>query len=323
MQQKNYYTILGVSANASFDELKLAYRNLAKKYHPDVNPNNKAAEDMFKEIQQAYDVLSNADKRSLYDVKQARKTTSGGPQYKSNSAQYTGNAYQYAQQQAQRKNQFYSTVKPKPKKHDKTERYQILISVGIAFVLLYLIISYSSGTRTVPAKASNLVVSEKSVITKKPEAPQIIKTSATPYDSFWKDEYAEEGNQNSIWIENFEKSDAIVCLVQCNKPHRVIRHVFVNKNNYFEMSRIPDGNYSLKIYYGNNWDTAQKQANDKLVGGFTNELDFVEERTEKKCIKMQKVQTAQGYSYSHYQLNLNPDRVEGAKSISAEAFFTK
>ncbi len=64
---KDYYEVLGVSRNASDKEIKQAYRKLARQYHPDVNPNNKAAEEKFKEISEAYAVLSDPQKRKKYD----------------------------------------------------------------------------------------------------------------------------------------------------------------------------------------------------------------------------------------------------------------
>jgi molecular chaperone DnaJ len=65
--KRDYYEVLGVSRQASADELKKAYRKLAKKYHPDINPGNEEAEAAFKEINEAYSVLSDEEKRSQYD----------------------------------------------------------------------------------------------------------------------------------------------------------------------------------------------------------------------------------------------------------------
>lgn len=67
MSKRDYYEVLGVSKGASDDEIKKAYRKLAIKYHPDKNPGDKEAEEKFKEAAEAYDVLSNPDKRSRYD----------------------------------------------------------------------------------------------------------------------------------------------------------------------------------------------------------------------------------------------------------------
>lgn len=67
MEYKDYYNILGVSRDASQDEIKKKYRKLAAKYHPDKNPDDASAEDKFKEIGEAYEVLKDPEKRSLYD----------------------------------------------------------------------------------------------------------------------------------------------------------------------------------------------------------------------------------------------------------------
>ncbi|HPU59026.1 MAG TPA: DnaJ domain-containing protein, partial [Candidatus Avimonas sp.] len=65
--KRDYYEVLGVQRGASEDEIKKAYRRLAKQYHPDLNPGDKEAEAKFKEVNEAYEVLSDSQKRARYD----------------------------------------------------------------------------------------------------------------------------------------------------------------------------------------------------------------------------------------------------------------
>ena len=80
MAKSDYYDLLGVQRSASSDDIKKAYRKLAMKYHPDQNPDDAAAEQKFKEISEAYDVLSNGQKRAAYDqFGHAAFDQTGGP----------------------------------------------------------------------------------------------------------------------------------------------------------------------------------------------------------------------------------------------------
>ena len=67
MAKRDYYEVLGVSKSASADEIKKAYRKVAMQHHPDRNPGDKAAEEKFKEAAEAYEILSDQEKRAQYD----------------------------------------------------------------------------------------------------------------------------------------------------------------------------------------------------------------------------------------------------------------
>jgi len=93
MTTKDYYEILGVSRNATKEEIKRAYRKLALKYHPDRNPGNKEAEEKFKEINEAYEVLSDDEKRKIYDL-YGVDGLKGATSYR-NSGNYGDTRYRY------------------------------------------------------------------------------------------------------------------------------------------------------------------------------------------------------------------------------------
>ncbi len=147
MAFKNYYIILGVKNSAGSDEIKLAYRTLAKKYHPDKNQDNSSNEEFFKEIQEAYAVLSNPEKRKKYDQKFSY-SKSYEEIRKKTAAPYTGNAYQYAQQQAHYERRYQphaeeNTEKPYKEKKSDSDPYLFIISIIVAILLILFIISYS------------------------------------------------------------------------------------------------------------------------------------------------------------------------------------
>jgi len=103
MDYKDYYKILGVAKSATQQEIKKAYRKLAAKYHPDKNPDNPSAEDKFKEVGEAYEVLKDPEKRKLYDqagsdwkrYQRASEQTGGGFDWSQYAGQQQGGGGQY------------------------------------------------------------------------------------------------------------------------------------------------------------------------------------------------------------------------------------
>jgi DnaJ-class molecular chaperone len=93
MDYKDYYKILGVSRGASADDIKKAFRKLARKYHPDVNPGDKKAEEKFKEINEAYEVLSDPQKRHKYDTLGPNWQEQFGPNFSGAGTRRTYNTY--------------------------------------------------------------------------------------------------------------------------------------------------------------------------------------------------------------------------------------
>jgi len=101
MEYKDYYKILGVDKKATKDEIKKKYRKLAQKYHPDKNPDNKVAEEKFKEISEAYEVLSDDSKRAKYDQlganwQQYQQAGGGGFDFSQWAQQGSGKKYRSA-----------------------------------------------------------------------------------------------------------------------------------------------------------------------------------------------------------------------------------
>ena len=98
----DYYKILGVSEQAEEEQIKQAYRRLAKKYHPDLNPNDSEAEEKFKNVVEAYETLGDTDKRKEYDLKKTktgdgrkRESTASAKSPDKNMADFTKDMERY------------------------------------------------------------------------------------------------------------------------------------------------------------------------------------------------------------------------------------
>ncbi|MBA3970904.1 MAG: J domain-containing protein [Bacteroidetes bacterium] len=321
MAEKNYYIILEVKSTATFDEIKSAYRALAKKYHPDKNTGNKAAEEYFKEIQQAYSVLSNPEKRRKYDLRSSYTARPQTTQRSSSpSPQYTGNAYQYAQQQAQYRQQqpreeSQKRTTQQPPIKDNAESWQILVSVGIALVLLYFIISYSAEKHIQDPGPQTTT----EVIKIQQELQPTIGEFDSPYSHHFGEEISDRESKNNILIMNSNSYEVVICLIE-NKGGRTIRNQYISKGSEFKMNEIPDGEYSLKVYFGNEWDASKTFSDISVKGGFKYDNIFAESNTGKDVLMMKKGKAGAIDSYSTYELKVSP-QAAGMIKITAEEFF--
>ena len=135
---KNYYKILGIPKTAAAQEIKRAYRRLVSKYHPDKNPNNKTAEEKAKEINEAYETLSDAEKKRHYDAVY-------NPNFSSHSrASKTRSYADYSTEPDFKKQANENNSKEKPHEFDM-KVLEILLSVILNIALLFLIVAISKG----------------------------------------------------------------------------------------------------------------------------------------------------------------------------------
>jgi len=121
--QKDYYKVLGLSSAATEEDIKKTYRKLARQYHPDLNPGDKAAEERFKEIGEAYEVLSDPGRRAKYDNKEQTAQSAGtasGSAARKPASPFTEEMYNAMRRQS--RDYFDVEAQVKAKKEKSTKR---------------------------------------------------------------------------------------------------------------------------------------------------------------------------------------------------------
>jgi hypothetical protein len=149
----------------------------------------------------------------------------------------------------------------------------------------------------------------------------MIDDFASPYSDFFGQEVADEGSKNNITIHNSQESEAVICLVENKKSEKTIRNQYINIGSSFKMNNIPNGDYFLKIFYGSDWDTIKTFLNNKVKGGFKNEMGFVEFKINNGVFKMRQEESNSASSFSSYEIGINPSQKKGIKIITEEQFF--
>ncbi len=271
---KDYYQILGVSRIASQEEIKFAYRALAKRFHPDLNPGNRVAEERFKEITLAYDTLSDETSRKRYNLKQLY----GGSVFTSgtNPAQEKEEARkEYAKRMA------YVRHKEKKLAYEKSYRKRAII-IGVCIAVLITIglripgeqsererrmqdfMDKNHGNFLHPEKAKNFVKS--------------IQTADSPYDSIFGEGIYQDPAGHALHFTNQLKQDVVACLIDEKSPKRRMRNEFIRAGEWYTMAELPDGKYKLLIFKGNTWEPGALLLNNKVRGSFDRDTAFYSSR---------------------------------------------
>lgn len=272
---KDHYRTLGVPENASEQEIKLAYRKLAKRYHPDVNAGAKGAEERFKEIVEAYDILSDSILRHTYDLKKRRGNL------------FAGNYDFYNQAPEEKKDprkKEYSEedLEYVRKRHKKkrvaniARRKKILTGMIITFILFMIASAgfenWIEEKRNQDSNALSHRIDSLLKVNQKSEKKEI-ENMDSPYDNvFGSGVYVNYSPNHFVIYMPF--SDAVICAVQNDTPFKTVRNEFIRAENGFVMKEMPEGSYFIKMYTGKNWDVNKKVPDGRKLGGFLKDEVF-------------------------------------------------
>lgn len=273
---KDHYRTLGVPENASEQEIKLAYRKLAKRYHPDVNAGAKGAEERFKEIVEAYDILSDSILRHTYDQKRRRQDLFGG------NYNFYNQSPQEEKKDPRRKEYSEEDLERARSRHKKrtaanmARRKKILKGMIITFILFMIASagfeSWIEKKRTEDSNALSHRIDSLLKINQKNEKTEI-ESMDSPYDNlFGSGVYV--SNSPNRFVIYMPFSDAVICAVQNDPPFKTIRNEFIRAENGFVMKEMPEGSYFIKMYTGKNWDMQKKVPDGRKLGGFSKDEVF-------------------------------------------------
>jgi hypothetical protein len=268
---KDYYQILGVSRHASAADIKFAYRRLAKRYHPDLNPGNANAEERFKEISLAYDTLSDENSRKKYDFKLVYGSSTflspeqGATKEKENARK------EWAKRQA------FVRYREKKQHHEKQYRKRV-IYVGICILALITIALRIPGEKTEREMKMQDFIDKNHGSFLHAEAQKLfpveVQTADSPYDSIFGEGIYQDPTGHALVLLNHLRQDVVACLVEKNVPEHRIRNEYIRAGERYTMAELPDGNYRLLLFKGKKWDYSAYLLNGSIKGAFLKDTAF-------------------------------------------------
>ena len=313
---KDYYQILGVSRLASAEEIKLAYRSLAKQFHPDLNPGNAEAEERFKEISRAYDTLSDEMERKKYDF----RLMYGGIGYASATKQTNTAAEDPRKEQLKRE----AYERHKKKKEAASAAYRKrTVYVGIS-ILAIIVFALNSGGDKSEREMKIIQFEEKHRdeylrVEAEEKEKRDIHTADSPYDSIFGEGVYADSSQNTLFIVNNLKQDIVACLVEKQSPLKRIRNEFIRSRESYNMGQLPNGAYNLMIYRGLHWTPGRLRSGERETGWFATDTAFFQ--TAEFPIIMKKKNNKKGHPYTKSSIILTDSLLKLMHPITSNEFF--
>lgn len=270
---QTHYDILGITSNASSEQIKAAFRRLAKLYHPDKNPQGK---DQFTKILRAYEILINTSSRQQYDSKLKYGNSENVKAKKNHSRQKEWGfsdeelkRRQYYKEHYKKEYERYAKQTTIAKKNYNEYKY-ILFAAPLAVGLLMFIINTYEQSASEEKKNTVVVVSEK-----KDE----LLSYSDPYTSYFKNPvYDTVANRNFI-IKNLSSKDAIICLTDAN--NKFLRSFVIKMGISAEVEQLPNSAMNVRILSGKNWNKQKEHKGLDVFGGFSDNESYSVLNTEK------------------------------------------
>jgi DnaJ-domain-containing protein 1 len=278
----DYYSILGVSKTANDLEIKAAFRRLAMIYHPDKNPNNPDAKQVFENVLKAYNTLIHPSLRRRYDQRGSDSYTHISKTQ--HNKRKTQKEWTFTEEELQRRQYYEKHYKakqqekarqhmPAPKAH--SDYKYVLFATPIAVALLMLIISMFTETpATVPLPPKK---AEPKKVEEKIAEPVIIPegklaNGATPFSGYFGG-VRTYSTENTLTVNNNGSYDAVIILFD-ETTNAYLQHGYVQADYSIEFKRLPDKGVYLKCMLGKTWDENKLMADKEAIGAFDSIVQF-------------------------------------------------
>jgi hypothetical protein len=314
---RDLYRILGIPDNATMADIKSAYRRLAKQYHPDLNPGSRQSEEKFKEILDAYTILSDEELRAQYDRKRKGISShdffaNATPQEKKRDPGKREYPPEYMEMMRQRNR---NRVVRQIQRRKKILRWMI-----VTFALYLVATGLFEAWLHSKHEADTLALNQRLEEIEKNDTlvrRTGIQNLDSPFDSIFGAGVTSWLSPNQLVVIN-PVSDAVVCLVQSTAPHRTIRNEFIHARQSFIMKELPNGSFWVKIYVGVDWKDGQQSLEGKKFGGFSSKERYF--KIDREPIVLQKPTYEHPNTITTDTVRIDPDRTRFL-SLTRDEFY--